>query len=234
MSIVLPFAFFSISQSKRPQYILPVMPAMALLAARLWTTDERRARIAAQAAAVIFLILGAAILSLPLLRLKMAPEIADAGRKVALPMGIATIAGALAFFKRRELALIAMTIPIISIPITAQPMMEAIAVRRSAKAFAALLPANVKVVGVEDFTGSMAFYLRQTIDVVTPDAEELTSNYIIRHYDQFADRSPVRRTLVLRRGEIYVVRNNDAAHRAMLEQNGFRVIADSPHHVAYR
>ena len=112
--------------------------------------------------------------------------------------------------------------------------MEAIAVRRSAKAFAAQLPADAKIIGIEDFTGSMAFYLRRPIDIVTPDAEELTSNYIIRHYEQFADKSAVRKTLNLQRGPVYIVRNNDAARRAMLEQNGFRLIADSPHHVAYR
>src|SRR5439155_24107013 len=94
--VLLPFLFFSISQSKRPQYILPVMPAIALLAARLWTTDERLSRIAARATAVVFVILGAAILAVPLLHVKMDPEVAATARTSALPMGLATLAGALA------------------------------------------------------------------------------------------------------------------------------------------
>jgi 4-amino-4-deoxy-L-arabinose transferase-like glycosyltransferase len=233
--ILIPFLFFSISQSKRPQYILPVMPAIALVAARFWTTDERRA-IAARIAAVVFIVFGALILAVPFVHVKMDPEAAAGARQVAIPMGIATMAGGLAFIKRKDLALIAMTIPIIAIPITANPLMQAIAVRRSAKGLADQLPKNAEYVGVEDFTGSLAFYLRSRIDVVTPDAEEFTSNYIIRHYEQFANdaRWPVKRTLNLRRGVIYIVRNNDAAHRAALERNGFRVIAVSPHHVAYR
>jgi 4-amino-4-deoxy-L-arabinose transferase-like glycosyltransferase len=233
--ILIPFLFFSISQSKRPQYILPVMPAIALVAARFWTTDERRA-LAARIAAIVFVILGALILAVPFVHVKMDPEAAAGARQVAIPMGIATLAGGLAFIKRKDLALIAMTIPIIAIPITANPLMQAIAVRRSAKGLADQLPKNAEYVGVEDYTGSLAFYLRSRIDVVTPDAEEFTSNYIIRHYEQFANdaRGPVKRTLNLRRGVIYIVRNNDAAHRAALEQNGFRVIAVSPHHVAYR
>ena len=233
--ILIPFLFFSISQSKRPQYILPVMPAIALAAARFWTTDERRT-IAARIAATVFIILGALILAVPFVHVKMDPEAAAGAKQAAIPMGIATIAGGLAFIKRKDLALIAMTIPIIAIPITANPLMQAIAVRRSAKGLADQLPKNAEYVGVEDFTGSLAFYLRSRIDVVTPDAEEFTSNYIIRHYEQFANdaRLPVKRTLNLRRGVIYIVRNNDAAHRAALELNGFRVIAVSPHHVAYR
>src|SRR5260370_41788494 len=34
--IAIPFLFFSISQSKRPQYILPLMAPIALLVARIW------------------------------------------------------------------------------------------------------------------------------------------------------------------------------------------------------
>ena len=234
--VIVPFLFFSISQSKRPQYILPVMPAIALLAARCWTTEEHRVRLAARIAAIVFVIFGAVLLAFPHVHVKMDPEAATGARAVAIPMGIATIAGALAFIKRKELALIAMTIPIITIPLTANPLLRAIGERRSAKTFVAKLPASQKYVAVEDYTGSMEFYLRKPIDVVTPDAEEFTSNYIIRHYDQFANdrRWPVKRTLTLERGVVYIVRNNDAARRAMLEKNGFSLIAASPHHVAYR
>src|SRR5256885_3862217 len=34
--VLAPLAFFSLSQSKLPQYLLPVMPAVALAAARAW------------------------------------------------------------------------------------------------------------------------------------------------------------------------------------------------------
>jgi len=234
--VVMPFIFFSISQSKRPQYILPVMPAIALLAARCWTTEERRARIAARIAAIVFLIFGVALLAAPHLHIKMDPEAAAGAKVAALPMAIGILLGVFAFVKRRDIALIAMSIPIIAIPITARPLLEGIGQRRSAKSFVAQLPPAPKVVAIEDYTGSIQFYLRKPIDVVTPDAEEFTSNYIIRHYDQFANdaRWPVKRTLTLQHGVVYIVRNNDAAHRAMLEKNGFSLIASGAHHVAYR
>jgi 4-amino-4-deoxy-L-arabinose transferase-like glycosyltransferase len=233
--VLVPFIFFSISQSKRPQYILPVMPAIALLAARCWTTEERRVRIAAQLAAILFIILGVLFLAFPFVKVRMDPVIATAAHAAAIPMAIGTLFGALAFIKRKDLALMAMTIPIIAIPLTANPVLRAIGERRSARSFVAALPASSKYVAIEDYTGSMEFYLAKPIDVVTPDAEEFTSNYIIRHYDQFANdaASPVKRTLTLERGVVYIVRNNDAAHRAMLEKNGFSLVADSAHHVAY-
>ena len=233
--ILVTFVFFSISQSKRPQYILPVMPAIALMAARMWMRSDRWI-VAARIAASIFIVVGVVLIALPFVHVKMQPEIAEGAHSSALPMGIASLMAGFAFIKRREIALIALTIPIITIPLTANPLMNAIGARRSAKSFVAQLPHDVRVVGVENFTGSMAFYLRRDFDVVTPDAEEFTSNYIIRHYDQFANdpKSPVKRTLMLERGVIYIVRNNDAAHRAMLEQSGFKIIASSPHHIAYR
>jgi len=234
--VLMPFLFFSISQSKRPQYILPVMPAIALLAARYWTTDERGARIASRVAAIIFLLLGALLLAAPHVHIKMDPDTAAGAKAAAIPMAIGTLLGAFAFIKRRDLALIAMSIPIITIPLTAKPLLDAIGARRSAKSFVAQLPASSKYVAIEDYTGSIQFYLGKPIDVVTPDAEEFTSNYIIRHYDQFANdaRWPVKRTLTLEHGVVYIVRNNDAAHRAMLEKNGFSLIATGAHHVAYR
>jgi len=234
--VLIPFVFFSISQSKRPQYILPVMPAIALLVARFWTTEERRVRIAAQIAAILFLFIGSVLLAFPLLPVKMDPATAAGAHAAVIPMGIATLLGGLAFLRRKDLALIALTIPIITIPLTANPLMRAIGERRSAKSFVAQLPASQKVVAIESFTGSLAFYLRGPIDVVTNDAEEFTSNYIIRHYEQFANdpASPVKRAVKPERGVVYIVRNNDAEHRAMLESQGFSVIASGAHHVAYR
>ena len=119
--------------------------------------------------------------------------------------------------------------------------MVAIGERRSAKAFAGALGPHLResteVIGIEDFTGSMAFYLRRPVTVVTPDAEEFTSNYIIRHYDAFAGdpASRVRRPswLVIRGDAVYVVRNNDRIHARMLESAGLVEVARDQHHVAW-
>jgi 4-amino-4-deoxy-L-arabinose transferase-like glycosyltransferase len=139
--IVVPFIFFSISQSKRPQYILPLMPAVALAVAYLWR-DERRA-VAIRIAAVLLLILGIALAAAPAIvhhGAKIDPAIAAGIDSSALPMGIATLLGAigaLIFARRREIALAALSLPIIAIPMTANPLLQSIGTRRSAQSLVA-------------------------------------------------------------------------------------------------
>ena len=230
--IAVPFIFFSISQSKRPQYILPVMPAIALLVAR--ATKGFRA------AAIAWLVLGIALLAAPPF-LKMRPEFLDAARSAAIGIGIvAVVAGIVALLvKKREVLIIALSMPVVAIPILADPIMKAIGERRSAHAFVEQIRPRVgpatEVVGIEAYTGSMQFYLQKPITVVTPDAEEFTSNYIIRHYAQFADgRWPVRRTATLDGDRLFIVRNDDRANRVLLESRGKQLVASAAHFVAYR
>ncbi len=232
--ILVPFVFFSISQSKRPQYILPVMPAIALAIANFWNPK------AARIAAALFAIVGVVLVAAPFVHVKkMSAEVAAGVHSSALPMGIVTLAGAIAaivFAKRREIAIAALSLPIIAVPITANPLMQSIGERRSAKAFVEQLKpyADRQVVGLEDYTGSLQFYLRKPILVVTPKAEEFTSNYIIRHYDKFANdpSSPVRRDTVYDSSRLYIVRNNDSMHINLLRSNGFTEVARDAHHTA--
>jgi 4-amino-4-deoxy-L-arabinose transferase-like glycosyltransferase len=241
--IAIPFVFFSISQSKRPQYILPLMPAIALVVARIW--QEARTR----AAAILFAVFGAILLAAPLVfhRTKMKPEVAAVADDTALFLGGAFALGGLValFAKRRELVLIALSLPILLMPLITNPLMQAIGERRSTRSFIAKLAPHVtpgtEIIGVEAFTGSMAFYLRRPIVVVTEDASELTSNYLIRRYEQFtgAPGSPLKplpyfeRSLAAANPRVYVVRNNDGKRRALLEARGWRLVASGAHHVAY-
>lgn len=241
--LVVPFVFFSISQSKRPQYILPLMPAVALLVARIWTEARTRG------AAVVVALFGGVLLVAPLFfhRTKMKPEVAAVADETALALGIAFVLGGTValFAKRRELVLIALSIPIIAMPALADPLMRALGERRSAKSFVAelepyLTPAT-EVIGVEAFTGSMAFYLRRPITLVSEDGSELTSNYILRRYDRFSTNpaSPLKplsyfeRSLAGVTPRVYVLRAKDARRRALLESRGWRMVADGAHHVAY-
>ncbi|HEY6140015.1 MAG TPA: hypothetical protein VI670_19845, partial [Thermoanaerobaculia bacterium] len=57
--IAIPFLFFSLSQSKRPQYILPLMPAIALLVARTWCASAKRGT---RIAAAVLIALGVALI----------------------------------------------------------------------------------------------------------------------------------------------------------------------------
>lgn len=241
--LVIPFVFFSISQSKRPQYILPLLPALALMVARIW--HEARTR----AAAIAFAVVGAILLAAPLVfhRTKMKPEVAAVADDTALFLGLAFALGAVValFAKRRELVLIALSLPILLMPLITNPLMNAIGERRSTRAFVSRLAPHVKpdteVIGVEAFTGSLAFYLRRPIIVVTEDASELTSNYLIRRYERYTTNpaSPLKplpyfeRSLAATHPRVYILRNKDAGRRRVLESRGWREVARGTHLVAY-
>jgi 4-amino-4-deoxy-L-arabinose transferase-like glycosyltransferase len=241
--LAIPFVFFSISQSKRPQYILPLMPAIALFVGRIWS--EARTRVAA----VVVGVLGAIFLAAPLIlpRVKMKPEIAAEVPQTALILGIGFAAGALvAFFaKNKAVVLAALTLPVLVLPFATEPLLHAIAERRSTKSMAAEMQPHLQpgaeVIGVEAYAGSLSFYLQRPITVVSEDASELTSNYLIRRYGQFTSNpaAPLKplpyfeRSLGTTAPRVYVVRVGDGKRRALLESRGWRVIGDSGRHVAY-
>jgi 4-amino-4-deoxy-L-arabinose transferase-like glycosyltransferase len=243
--IAIPFVFFSISQSKRPQYILPLMPAVALLVARMWRGERREP--GARTAGIAMAVLGAVVLIAPFFfhRTKMKPEVASVADETAYALGACLLIGgvvAIAFAKRRELTIAALSLPILAIPLATNPLMGGLASRRSAASLIAKLhiAPSTEVVGVEAYTGSMQFYLGRPIIVATDDASEFTSNYILRHYAQFAadPGSPVRPTAWLRAtldkpDRLYFVRNDDRPNRALLESRGMRLLAEGAHFVAY-
>ncbi len=249
--ILVPFLFFSLSQSKRPQYIVPLMPAIALAVAHFWRDDERRA-MAIRCAAIAVLIFGIALVAAPSIiehRAKIDPIVVAGVRESALAMGIAALAGAIAaiaFARRRDIALAALSLPVIAIPLTANPLLQSIGALRSEKALVSqirpYLTPQTQVIGIEAFTGSMSFYLGRELLVATPDGEEFTSNYIIRHYARFADdpQSSLRRPEWLQQNldsccapRIYIIRSKDVDGRMAMEGRGMRPIAGDGHFEAY-
>ncbi len=234
--IAIPFLFFSLSQSKRPQYILPLVPAVALLVARVWCEARRGTRIAA---AVLILFGGACIAALRYVHLR--DEFAAGAQATAISFGVCAIAGgviAFAFVNRRWISFVALSLPILATPLCANPLLNALAARRSTKALMARIPADAEVVGIEAFTGSMAFYLRRPIVVISPDGAEFTSNYIIRHYGRFAGspalQPPAALDAALAQRAVFIVREGDAANRAKLAARGLRVLAEGAHYAVYR
>jgi hypothetical protein len=125
-------------------------------------------------------------------------------------------------------------------------LLKALAERRSTKSLMAQVAPYVtpstEVAGIEAFTGSMAFYLRRPILIYTPDAEETTSNYLVRHYAQYAGApgSPIRPMTELQGAladrstpRVWIVRNDDVANRARVEASGASLIATGAHFVVY-
>jgi hypothetical protein len=191
-------------------------------------------------AAIVTALAGAAMLcAIPFVQLPY-------GHDAAIVIGIcALIFGIIAIFAQGTLAWMALSIPMLAVPIAANSTMNALALRRSTKSLISqvrpYITADTEIVGLEAFTGSMAFYLQRPIIIVTPDAEELTSNYIIRHYSAFASnpRSTIRPMSWLpvafdrKRPRLIVVRDSDRNNRAIVEQHGGRLIATAAHFVTY-
>lgn len=247
--LAVPFLFFSISQSKRPQYILPLMCAVAILVAIQWTSDAwaRGVRVAA----VFLLVVGVILLAgpeLPQWR-KLQPSLAGAATTAAFGLGAAFAVGgvvALLASRRKAIALAALTLPLVVLPLATNALMNSIAQRRSMQSFVGQLRphlrADTQVVGVEAFTGSLAFYLQRPVAVYSPDGTEYTSNYIMRRYERFtsnpASTLHALGTLDKNVGaccdpRIYVVRKDDPQHLRTFESLGLTRIAEGAHHVAY-
>ena len=199
--ILIPLLFFSLSQSKRPQYILPLVPAVALLVAAAWHGSRDRlpgARVAATGIAL----LGAFFLTVN----RIIPDLVPASSTVshtipatALVLGFACmLAGVLAWLTahRLELVLIAFAIPVAAVPVASQRLMDAIGDERSAATIARMVEsaagADARVIGVAALPLSLPFYLEHPVLLATEDGSELTSNYIIRHFDDYAGSSTLR------------------------------------------
>ena len=238
--IAVPLVFFSLSQSKRPQYILPLMIPIALLVASSWRT--LRYRITAIAFGVFGAILIAATF-VPRLAASMKPAIAAPALSAALWMGGAFVAGAIvaAIAKRADVALVALALPLVAIPAITTPLMHALAERRSGHSVAEQIKPYLKpgteIIGLEAFSGSLVFYLGQPMTVATSDASEFTSNYLLRRYDKFAGRSRVQ-TLPWGQAQlgepaIFVTRTTDRETRAMLRDRGLNQIAEGARFAAY-
>ena len=243
--ILVPLVFFSISQSKRPQYILPLMPPVALLIG--WSWRALRVRAAAIIAASFGILLLVAM-TIPQLTARIQAPLVGAVKTTALVLGVMLAVSGIvaAVARRRDLAVMALSLPVIAIPLAASPLMDALGERRSTRSFAAKIAPELgpqtPVIGVEAFAGSLSFYLRRPIILATDDASELTSNYIVRRYDSIAGRegSPVKRMSWLDQNlnlccekRIYIARVRDPEHQQMLLSRGARVVATGSHHIAY-
>ena len=191
--IVLPLLLFTLSQSKRPQYILPLVPAVALLVARMWSRVCGRmpgATAAGAGLSVLGLVLASSARWLPSIF-----ETTDAVRAAipptALTLGaVSGVAGlvTVTVARYRYAVLLACALPVTAIPLIGGPLLRAIAEDRSAaglvKAIRPALTAETELIAVGVYPLSLSFYAGRTVLLATLDGRELTSNYVARHMDQ--------------------------------------------------
>ena len=194
--LFLPLLFFSLSQSKRPQYILPILPVVALFMA--WAWQAPRSRLYAIRAASLGWLVVSGILLVGGCGSLATPRNADAVMVEAIHSTAGAL-GLLALFSglaawlyaswapQGEIALAALCMPLIFLPWLGAPLADEIAEQRSGKVLAKVLAphveAGVEIVGIETFSPSLRFYLGSPVLLSSLTGEPLGSNYILRFYD---------------------------------------------------
>jgi len=204
-----PLLFFTLNQSKLPQYMLPLMPPFALAAARILSRDATELGggigVARKAYAAIAATFGVALALLTVwlpVPLSLTPAERAAIPPTALALGIALLvsatmvwyAGRAPAHPRPALAVMGYAITVIAMPIVSGRLLGAVGEDRSAATLARVIQnvrprvegaQDVEVVGVSAFPTSLPFYLRRPIAVATASAQELTSNFIVDYQDRF-------------------------------------------------
>jgi len=195
--VIMPLVFLSLNQSKLPQYVLPLIPALALAATRnLAGGSHTAARVYVGVAAVAGLALVALTRWLP------APISLTAAEKAAIPptavaLGIvvlcsAALVGLGALTRRPRTTILGYAVIVMAIPFLSGRLLKAVGEDRSSAAVASATAAALErsggtgtVLGVLAYAPSLPFYLGRPIAVATETGRELTSNYIADNVERF-------------------------------------------------
>jgi 4-amino-4-deoxy-L-arabinose transferase-like glycosyltransferase len=186
-----PLAFFTLDQSKLPQYVLPLMPAFALAAARNLTREAPRMgwKFYVGCAAL----LAAALVVLPTVLPPALPLTAEERNAIpfaarALAVVLVLSAAIVAFGARRgQRSLVASgyAVAVVALPFLTADLMRAVGDDRSAAALADSVRSKGVIVTIAAYPPSLPFYLRNRVLVSTAHARELTSNFIADYADLY-------------------------------------------------
>ena len=231
-----PLAFFTLNQSKLPQYVLPLMPAFAIAAARLFAREG--IGVAWRGYAALAALLGLALASLTLwlpAPIALTPAERAAIPPTALALGIALVtSAALVWLAVRRsqpiLGAAGYALVVMAIPLVSGPLLAAVGDDRSAATLAQVIRntagPHTKVLGISAFPPSLPFYLGGTVEVATATGRELTSNFIADYVDHFRalPGSPLKpadywREVLTRCAQpiVFNTRTGDSATRAALD-----------------
>jgi 4-amino-4-deoxy-L-arabinose transferase-like glycosyltransferase len=241
-----PLVFFTLNQSKLPQYVLPLMPAFALAAARHLTREMPA--IGWKVYVGFAAVLAAGLLFLPVLLPSRIPltaaeraSIPGVGLALAVVLvGAAAVVALGAWRRQRSLVAAGYAAAVIALPLVTAPLMRAVGEDRSAAALADSVHGKGVVLAIAVYPPSLPFYLRSQIQVATANARELTSNFIADYADTYravpgspllpADAWRARLTTC---GEptVFVTRSSDRDARAAL--GSLPQLFDDGHYAAY-
>ena len=200
--IVIPLVFFSLSRGKQEQYVLPLVPAVALLAASRWPSCWKGVRFGS----VVWALVGVALLIVAAFGvpgLDPARVSTETATGFVVGFGTAAVIGALLAWigarNRRHLAVIGLSLPLLAFPVVGAGLMESVAADRSTRGLAteveSRLSTGTELLWIESYAAGVSFYLERTIPVASNDGEELRSNYILRNSELFFDDDGLLRPL---------------------------------------
>jgi 4-amino-4-deoxy-L-arabinose transferase-like glycosyltransferase len=248
--IVLPLLLFSLSQSKRPHYILPLVPALAILLGRAWSYRERLSR-GVRWGAFAWLFFGAlflvtAIGLVPIHRMDV--DLRATAVSTAWILSATYLAcglGAWFWSRRPPIGMLLLALPMVCLPLLVGPLLARISEGRSTHALGlALTPyldPEVRVVGIETYSPSLEFYLRRPVEVSSNDLSLLRSNYVSRVHPGWGsvgweNLTPSNSWLEPARNcapVLFVFEPRSTAARQALESTGRPLLFDSPRFVAF-
>jgi 4-amino-4-deoxy-L-arabinose transferase-like glycosyltransferase len=233
--ILLPLLFFSLSQSKRPQYILPLLPGIGVLVAMIWYRTKgdlsgvRAASIALGILSLFFFVLAGALGTAFGATSGVAATIPGTG----VGLGAVCLVSSVTLWfsaKNTRLSLLAMVLPVSAIPFVSTSLMDALGNDRSnaniAEVMERVLTEDTEVIAIETYPLSLPFYLRRTITLSTDNGAELTSNYLFRTLERWrgVPETTLRpadwwreRAAICDRPRLFVVKIQDTATRRLLE-----------------
>ncbi|HET9707607.1 MAG TPA: glycosyltransferase family 39 protein [Gemmatimonadales bacterium] len=186
-----PLVFFTLNQSKLPQYVLPLMPAFALAAARHLSREPPATGWKVYVGSAV--VLAAGLLFLPVLLptkipLTAAERASIPGVGVALAVVLvsaAVVVGFGAWRRQRTLVAAGYAAAVIALPLVTAPLMRAVGEDRSAAALADSVRGKGVVLAIAVYPPSLPFYLGNQIPVATANARELTSNFIADYAETY-------------------------------------------------
>jgi 4-amino-4-deoxy-L-arabinose transferase-like glycosyltransferase len=254
--VIVPLLFLTLNQSKLPQYVLPIMPAFALAAARNLVAGEGTA--GARVYVVVAVLGGLALVALT--RWLPAPITLTPAEKAAIPP-TAVALGVVLFFSaalvafgmlaQRPRAIVpGYAVVVIALPFLSSRLLFAVGEDRSSAAVASATAAALRraggperssVLAIRDYAPSLPFYLGRTVAVATETGAELTSNYIAQNATRLRDvaSSPLLpleywRDVLARcpAPTVFLTAADNAETRAVLAATLPLVAADG-HHAAY-
>lgn len=245
---LVPLIFFSVVRSKRPQYLVPLLPALALMVA--WQAHALREKgLGVRAAAVGWLVVGAtsaffALRANAFLTHLAAPFPTAFGFAQGLA-GVAGLSGLLAWALRRSpgRAAWALAAPVLLFPWLARDVLAQVAETHSGRSLVRAiepeLDEGTEIVGIQADPLSAMFYLGRPLVLSSPDGRQLRSNSISLAYDALVgdEHGTLRHEdywqRVLAEGadpRIFVTGRDAGPIGAVLRANGYREIDGGKYH----